>query len=238
MSLSRTLSRRTSRLITAGLAGACAIAVVATAGGHDWRQAHLKARTGLVALLAEPLEQAHERSAIGNPATLTGVVVLGGGRERLKEAGRLARRLPHIRVFVSGAGPEPHVLAMLGEGIARKRISIETISRSTRDNAVNSRRLVAPRPGERWLLVTSAVHMPRSMAAFERAGFRTEPWPVDDLNRKGPMALQLVAHEWLGIAWYWLRARRDSLIGAWLGHGRAGPAAHAGTATRAVEPRA
>ena len=36
-----------------------------------------------------------------------------------------------------------------------------------------------PKPGERWLLITSAFHMPRSVGLFRKAGFAVEPYPVD-----------------------------------------------------------
>jgi uncharacterized SAM-binding protein YcdF (DUF218 family) len=36
-----------------------------------------------------------------------------------------------------------------------------------------------PKPGERWLLVTSAAHMPRAIGCFRRAGFAVEACPVD-----------------------------------------------------------
>ena len=35
-----------------------------------------------------------------------------------------------------------------------------------------------PQPGERWLLVTSATHMPRSMGIFRQAGFNVMAWPA------------------------------------------------------------
>jgi uncharacterized SAM-binding protein YcdF (DUF218 family) len=39
--------------------------------------------------------------------------------------------------------------------------------------------LAAPKPGERWLLVTSAYHMPRAVGLFRKVGFAVEPYPVD-----------------------------------------------------------
>ncbi len=57
-------------------------------------------------------------------------------------------------------------------GVAHDRITAEEQSRNTIENAVFSRLVAQPKPGERWLLVTSAFHMPRAIAAFRAAGFR------------------------------------------------------------------
>ena len=56
---------------------------------------------------------------------------------------------------------------------------MERRSRNTQENAEFSKALVKPKQGERWLLVTSAFHMPRSVGLFRKAGFAVEPYPVD-----------------------------------------------------------
>ena len=71
--------------------------------------------------------------------------------------------------------------------------------------------VVSPKSGERWLLVTSAHHMPRSVGIFRKVGFEVEPYPVnrrtggrDDLLKFSDHfveRLSLVdtaAREWLG----------------------------------------
>ena len=117
--------------------------------------------------------------SIKAPERLIGVIALGGTAERTREAGRLARQFPHLQVIVSGADTAPS-LKQLGRGIARDRIEIETASRNTHENAVNAVALVKPRPGDRWLLITSNWRMNRSLCAFRTAGFEVEPWPVVD----------------------------------------------------------
>ena len=47
---------------------------------------------------------------------------------------------------------------------------MERRSRNTQENAEFSRALAAPKPGERWLLVTSAFHMPRSVGLVSQGG--------------------------------------------------------------------
>src|SRR4029079_5186358 len=64
-------------------------------------------------------------------------------------------------------------------GIGASRIELENASRNTFENATMTKALVQPEPGQRWLLVTSAFHMPRAVGCFRRAGFAVEPYPVD-----------------------------------------------------------
>ena len=68
-------------------------------------------------------------------------------------------------------------------GIAKARIVLEDKSRDTVENARFTKELVQPKPGERWLLVTSAHHMPRSVGVFRAAGFPVEAFPVDYRTR-------------------------------------------------------
>jgi uncharacterized SAM-binding protein YcdF (DUF218 family) len=159
------------------------------------------------------LEARFSRAQIGNCGDITGIVVLGGGDERLREAGRLARRFEHLHVFVTGAGAENHVLSTLGRGIAAHRVEIEYDAKSTFENALNSYQTVRPHAGERWLLVTSASHMPRSIGAFRKAGFDIEAWPVYDLTDDNQQIRHRVAvHELLGLGYYWVRGRSASLL--------------------------
>src|SRR5215467_8157179 len=140
---------------------------------------------GALAWTASAVGEEHGRaraSAQGRitaPDKLVGVIALGGTNERIREAGRLARQYPHLRVIVSGAETGPS-LQRLGPNIDKSRIEIETASRNTHENAVNTTLLVKPRPGDRWLLITSAWHMRRALCAFRTSGFNVEPWPVAD----------------------------------------------------------
>src|SRR4051794_19243915 len=91
-------------------------------------------RANIGGWLATTLEDRFQRTAIGDPASLTGVVVLGGGEERLREAARLARHWPHLKVFVSSAGDPHYVRRIIGTDIEESRITIETTSRNTFEN--------------------------------------------------------------------------------------------------------
>lgn len=158
-------------------------------------------------LLLLPLEQRFARPVVtdGN-RDFAGIIVLGGGEdasvtaargmlhlneagERITEGGALALRLPSTRlVFTGGSGLllRPNLSGTEGVaaywrtiGIARDRILLDGLSRNTYENAVLTRDLVRPKPGERWLLLTSAAHMPRAMGLFRHAGFDVTAYPVD-----------------------------------------------------------
>jgi uncharacterized SAM-binding protein YcdF (DUF218 family) len=163
------------------------------------------------AILVETLEHRFERSEILNAEGITGVIVLGGGAERIREADRLARRYPHLRLFVSG--PRSIDLEWLGRDIDPDRVVIETHSRNTHENAVFAKAALRPKPGERWLLVTSASHMPRAMGSFRQNSFPVEPWPVYDQGEGHP-AYEIAEHEWLGLIAYRFLGRSSALFPA------------------------
>ena len=159
-----------------------------------------------------------------------GDVALGGAAERITVTAELARRYPNARILFSGGdnallfdqGAEApfavHQLETLG--VAHDRIKAEEQSRNTVENAVFSRLLANPKPGERWVLVTSAFHMPRAVAAFRAAGFPIEAYPVDWRTRgvndavtpfaslsEGLGQTDIAAHEWVGLLVYRLTGK-------------------------------
>jgi len=205
--------------------------------------------TSFGALLIGPLEDRFPRPVVP-PEHVAGIVVLGGGFEgainlvrggyelnssgdRFVEAAVLARRYPDAKVVVTGGVgtlvlegegdgvTAPRLLTALG--IAPERLVMEDKSRNTYENAVFTKALVTPKPGETWLLVTSAFHMPRSKALFDQAGFATVPWPVD-YQTSGVEGVSLFAdnpldalrttttavREWIGLVAYWLTGKIGS----------------------------
>lgn len=167
-------------------------------------------------------------AARGEPA-------LNESAERVTIVAALARKYPAARIVFSGGngsllagGPSEAEFALrLFEsfGIARERIILEADSRTTFENAVFTKKLLDPKPGERWLLVTSAHHMPRSVGVFRRADFAVEPHPVDwrtngtaDLFKPfGSLAAGLArtdaaAHEWAGLFVYWVTGRSSEFF--------------------------
>ncbi len=187
-------------------------------------------------------------SARGAP---DGIVVLGGAIAPVlsqqygdtmvnSDAGRviaiakLARAYPNARIVYSGGDaslrgnepPEANFLYPLLDsfGVARERVMLELRSRNTAENAAFSKELVKPKPGERWLLVTSAQHMPGAVGCFRRVGFPVEAYPVawrtlprvslrpGTVFSRGLARLDFSAHEWIGLFVYWLTGRTSELL--------------------------
>jgi len=85
--------------------------------------------------------------------------------------------------------------------------------------------LVHPKPGEKWLLVTSAAHMPRSIGLFRKADFDVIPYPVAFKStgkdgqwyvpRTAGAALghiETAVHEYVGLWIYYQTGRIDDLF--------------------------
>jgi uncharacterized SAM-binding protein YcdF (DUF218 family) len=166
-----------------------------------------------------------------------GSIAFEEGAARFVATVELARRYPNARIVISGGsssliyddGPEAGVAVREFEalGIPHDRISAEEQSRNTIENAVFSRLIANPQPGERWILVTSAFHMPRAIAVFRAADFPIEAYPVDyrtrgpidavrpfDVMSIGLRRTDTALHEWLGLLGYRLTGKTSELFPA------------------------
>jgi uncharacterized SAM-binding protein YcdF (DUF218 family) len=198
-----------------------------------------------------PLEQRFPRFVDAGRVP-AGIVVLGGafdtvvsqarGEVALTDAGdrmtvvaELARRYPNARIVFSGGsgrlvfhGARESELALRlfdAFGIARERVVLEERSRDTLENAEFSKTVAAPKPGELWLVVTSAYHMPRAIGAFRRAGFPVAAYPTDwrtrgagdvlrpfDSVADGLKRTDTAIREWVGLVAYWASGRTSELF--------------------------
>lgn len=168
-------------------------------------------------------------------ASVRWVVVLGGGSRaehalpvssrpsaaslyRVTEGIRLQRLVPSARLVFSGAAifdsvSNARVNGALAEavGVSQDDIVQEERPRTTEEEADAIRRIVGSDP---FLLVTSAIHMPRAMMVFRSRGLTPIPAPTDYrfvpsvageprlLPSLGALGLANEAvHELLGIAW-------------------------------------
>lgn len=203
-------------------------------------------------LLAGPLEARFQPPPANMPPP-DGIIVLGGtiderlsayrdrpslvdAAERLTEPIALKRKYPNARlVFAGGSAalrgspyPEADAVQRFWRevGLDQNDVLYERHSRNTYENAVFARELLHPKSGERWLLVTSAMHMPRAVGVFREAGFDVIPYPVDyrtsgaaglEFPRSPTKAMGVVefaAHEWAGLVAYWLAGKSDALFPA------------------------
>lgn len=186
---------------------------------------------------------------------ITGVILLGGAEvpevglargipafanagERAIAFGALARQYPNARLafvggsgrlFSDGVGIEARMMQMTMPdlGIAPERVEYEEKSRNTAENAAFAKEVLKPKPGERWLLVTSAFHMPRAVGCFRKAGFDVIPYPVD-FRTVGPDALNdpfsraasgldmadIAVKEWIGLVAYYYSGQTSALFPA------------------------
>ena len=164
-----------------------------------------------------------------------GAAVFGSATDRFFATAALAHRYPNARVVFTGGSAnlisadakEADYASGIFEslGISRQRLTMERLSRNTQENAEFSKALVAPKSGERWLLVTSAYHMPRSVGLFRKAAFAVEPYPVDwrvggraDLLKFSAFAVDGLARvdagvrEWIGLAAYRISGKTDAFF--------------------------
>jgi uncharacterized SAM-binding protein YcdF (DUF218 family) len=154
-----------------------------------------------------------------------GRTVLNHSADRIVAAVELARQYPNARIAFSGgsanlisgeAKEADYALSVFEQlGVARERLTLERLSRNTFENAEFVKAIVKPKQGERWLLVTSAFHMPRSIGLFRKAGFPVEAYPVDwrasrsSMFSFSPSAVdgleltQVAMREWIGLMAYW-----------------------------------
>lgn len=164
-----------------------------------------------------------------------GSVALNESAERVTEFAALSRRYPQARlVFTGGSGrlmfDEGTEAALAGRlfaglGLDPARIELEDRSRNTHENAVYTRELAQPGEGEKWLLVTSAWHMPRAIGSFRAAGFPVEAYPVDfrtrgwqdvwrpfDSASEGLRRVDVATREWVGLIAYYVTGKSPELL--------------------------
>lgn len=161
--------------------------------------------------LKAPLESRFTRAGLDAVGPVAGIVVLGGGLSRVEEAVRIAQRFGSARIVLTGASQKEETVLRAG-GIAPQRLVIEPMASNTFENAVFSYRMARPRPQERWLLVTSTLHMPRAMGVFRAIGFQVDAWPVHDTPAQSGRVIAHVRHEVMGLVAYRALGRTSELF--------------------------
>jgi uncharacterized SAM-binding protein YcdF (DUF218 family) len=96
---------------------------------------------------------------------------------------------------------------LVAEGIPRQAILTEWRSKSTRENAIETAKLLANVPGKRVLL-TSDFHIYRALRVFRKQGIEAAPMAVPDVSQAAEHwqgripALETMALETIKIAYY------------------------------------
>ncbi|OWV68713.1 hypothetical protein ATY76_09310 [Rhizobium sp. R339] len=200
-------------------------------------------------LLMQDLEQRFVKPA--DPDSLQCMIVLGGGFEnevntarhgiefnagadRFIEALRLAQKFPQSRILISGGDGSLSGIyegdAAAAErffplfGIGKDRLIEERQSRTTFENAVNTKEFLASQGLVHCLLITSGFHMPRSVGIFRKLGIDVVPWPTDyrtdgkvrpglDFTQPNLNAQNMATaiREWYGLVGYYLAGRTSEL---------------------------
>lgn len=187
-------------------------AAVATALALLW----LGSNRLVAMLLLRSLERQHLPSAalLNGEVQVDAIVVLGGGTrarayprtasevneagDRLLYAARLYRRgvAPYVllsggRALIAGSASvaEAETMAeiLVDIGVPREALWLEPLSRNTHENAVETLALLREKGVKRIVLVTSALHMPRSVAVFAQTGLEVIPAATD---------FQVVQEDW------------------------------------------
>ena len=163
---------------------------------------------------------------------LHGTPAINGAVERITVSAALAQRYPAATLIYSGgsgslidteAREADYVAELYGQlGIAADRLVLERNARNTVENAKEMFKLAKPAPDQTWLLVTSAMHMPRAVGVFRQLGWELIPYPVDfhsapETEPRAPMSFTpglssfaSALREWIGLFAYWLTGHTDA----------------------------
>lgn len=231
--LALTRRRRGHALVAIAMVGLLAVTLLPVG---DWLLLPLENR---FVVPADPIERVDGIVVLGGAidgvvSTARKRVAFNAAGARLTDAVAIARRYPAARILLTGG--DNHIVAeadseagimkafFVAEGIDPSRITLEPNSRTTHENAVFSRAVAQPQPGDTWLLVTSASHTPRAVGCFRAAGWTVRPYPVDfrttgtfslvsELSLSSELArVNAAAKEWMGLLIYWILGRTDALF--------------------------
>ncbi len=183
------------------------------------------------------------------PDDADGIIALGGqltseqslrdpeesmGTTRLRKVLTLMQRYPNAQVYFSGfspaiipRGPAEYELAQKffeQQGADLSRIHYEKRARNTYENGVYTQALAQPKPGQTWLLVTSAFHMPRSVGVFREIGWDViaaqTGYMTEGVYRFMPGWLSFrrvsrfngASREWVGLIAYYVTGKASALF--------------------------
>jgi len=160
-------------------------------------------------LALEPLETQYSKLDT-IPKNVHYILLLGGDKNnRTWEGLRLYHKIPNAKIVTSGCKHQAQKIKQLlvDSGIPEKDILMQTEPKDTKEEAIAIKKRLGK---EKFFLVTSASHMPRSMAIFKTEGLNPIPAPTafQDKNafNSPPQGKYLnqterAWHEYLGLLW-------------------------------------
>ena len=190
----------------------------------------------------------HEFSEISNLEKIDGILILGGSTnpllssqynqiifqdsvERLFESQRIIKKFPDAKVIYSGGSgrvfnnnykeTDDAKEFFIINDININRIIFEDSSRNTYENIIYSHNLAQTISNEKWLLITSAFHLKRSIYVAKKIGWKLTPYPTDfKVSKKfifnfsidffsNLSSFHLASHEWIGIYYYYFTNKLD-----------------------------
>jgi len=182
--------------------------------------------TPISVALTIPLESRFARSDSQTPPD--GIILLGGsGVAGVAALAALGQAYPKARLIFSGlsaTNPASSKIFAQHGGDPTRIIYIEPRPRTTSEDAVYAAASLKPKPSERWMLVTSALHMARAVGCFRVAGFQVEPYPIEfRTDQTHPFTafapglealekLDTAGKEWIGLIAYRLMGKTDALF--------------------------
>ncbi len=159
---------------------------------------------------------------------------LNGSAERLVESVKLIKKYKNAKIIFSGGSGSINEPQLDHAKVAKKFFSqmgidsnliiFENKSRNTYENILFSKKIVAPKKNEKWIVVTSAFHMNRAIFIAEKYNWELTPYAVDftqskklflrpNLNLLGNInTLQHGSHEWIGLIAYYLMGRTSRIL--------------------------
>ncbi|HEX4889281.1 MAG TPA: YdcF family protein [Alphaproteobacteria bacterium] len=165
-----------------------------------------------------------------------GAPVLNQYAQRFTTFMELARRYPEAKLLFSGGAVFPMHNGVTESDIGRwffaaqgldvQRILFEDKSRNTHENVMYSKQIAQPKPGEHWVLVTSAAHMPRSVGLFRKNGWNVTPYPAGYATMpflETPRGVDFggrlerlddAVKEWTGLVAYYVLGRTSAIFPA------------------------
>ena len=227
--------KRRMGLIAVGFGTACYCAIILLSAGQ---------------FLIAPLESRYPANP-QLPEKVDGILVLSGpldrrmtnarqqlsirdGAERYLEFAKLLRQYKDAKAVISGGNPslnsELEGQAIFAKqileriGIEESRVIFEINSRNTDENIRFSYNLLKPSSGSRWVIITSAYHMPRVQAVLKKLKWNAIPYPVDFRSEgqngrrlftmdsgESFAAIDLATKEYIGILSYYLTGKSAAL---------------------------